>query len=281
MGLEPTKFKATGERIANAPEMGAVGDFTSYEGEGLVIYKPETLQAVFNAMQQKQPNVSVPNIDQTFWDMFPKGSIPNFVVSQKTTSGNITAKLMSGEPIEIVLIHHSNEVAKGQHSADSIIYHEFAHRLHHVRGIITNTEVDPAFAKVFKAAQESLEGNADKELLKKVFPNSWKRQESRAKKETIHLGLRKISDGLRAKVESRRVLSEQELTNYSMVTQALDTLAALTDGELGGGHSKSYWAKDNTPEKEFFVHAMESYFVGNKIIEELMPEIYEIQKKMH
>jgi hypothetical protein len=59
-----------------------------------------------------------------------------------------------------------------------------------------------------------------------------------------------------------------------MGINAKDSLMALTNGRYGWGHTKSYMAKIGAKEAEMFAHSMENKFVGNKLFEEVMPDVY-------
>ena len=63
-------------------------------------------------------------------------------------------------------------------------------------------------------------------------------------------------------------------------TAYADTLQALSRGDIGFGHSKSYHKKDYFAQAEFFAHAMENRFLGNPLFEQLDKSLYDEMIKM-
>lgn len=58
-----------------------------------------------------------------------------------------------------------------------------------------------------------------------------------------------------------------------------DTLMSLNKN-WGFGHSKSYFSQKGKSEAEFIAHMFENRFAGNKVFEDLIPELYNDMKKL-
>lgn len=54
-----------------------------------------------------------------------------------------------------------------------------------------------------------------------------------------------------------------------------DTVAALTKGKLGYGHSPDYWRDDSWSAHEITAHAFEAKFLGVRYFQDTMPELYQ------
>jgi hypothetical protein len=53
----------------------------------------------------------------------------------------------------------------------------------------------------------------------------------------------------------------------------MDALMALNPN-YGYGHTKSYFKRPGAKEAEFISHCFENKFIGNKVFEKYMPELY-------
>lgn len=160
----------------------------------------------------------------------------------------------------------------GQRAKDSNIYktrvavHEYAHRSHYVKNLIGYREdgISESTQKQFKESQKIVQ-KQKKDDLKYIVQTPEK-----AKFNWVTMNFSKtLANKYKDKFDG---FSEGDLKEFSLAY--LDTICALTKGEIGIGHQKSYWRDFGASQAEWFAHAAENYWFGNPIFEAELPELY-------
>lgn len=169
---------------------------------------------------------------------------------------------------KIMLDLESERSNKSNYQKTKVIIHEYAHRTHHEKKLITfssmATPENYQTEKQFRKSKELFEDKIGNEKLDQ-FRNKgisyddyqdWKWYEKTAKK--YYGKIKGFSDN-----------DIDELT-----ISYLDTISSLTDGLLGCGHETDYWKITNNNKAEWFAHASENYWQGNPVFEAEFPELY-------
>ena len=137
-----------------------------------------------------------------------------------------------------------------------VVVHEYAHRAHYVKDIITNASSDDDIKELMRD-------------LKVITDKKGKKLADLAGKSTVDRY--KIVDQMYEKFGFTYADTAEMSFFY------FDTIQAITWGEYGAGHELGYYLKANgiLRPAEVFAHAAENYFFGNPIFEYLDPELYD------
>jgi len=76
---------------------------------------------------------------------------------------------------------------------------------------------------------------------------------------------------------STEVFTRRGISKWDVLEQigsTRDTIKSLVVS-YGDGHSTSYFRRAGAKEAEYLAHAFENAFVGNRVLQKYMPEIYE------
>jgi SPP1 gp7 family putative phage head morphogenesis protein len=141
-----------------------------------------------------------------------------------------------------------------------VIEHELAHAAHVQRNIIRTAtgEVSEEYAKHF---------NGLKKMVKNDLATIQRQIDTLGQK--INYGTADEVKGLLEKYGAENVAGFKE-----QLGATADSLMALSNARYGWGHDVSYMRKKAFKEAEMFAHSAENYFSGNKVFEDLMPEVY-------
>lgn len=155
---------------------------------------------------------------------------------------------------ELISINRKYFLSEDVEMLKSTIVHEISHAIHTqkkwiVEKSIINNNMDPIVKDLFDKYAEKRLDFISSERLKELY---------------------KYDTEIHKKLGISRALYRDELLAYS------DTIMALTNGKVGDGHTQQYWKRSEGVNryKEFFVHAFENKFVGNKTFQYLDPELY-------
>lgn len=135
----------------------------------------------------------------------------------------------------------------------STLVHELGHAYHFLTGQITHSTVNDKVKALFKEGNQVV-----------------------AKLSADQLSLFRSNSANRAKLQKEfgKKHSAPEIERYWI--GAADTLAALTKGKEGFGHTLSYWnSAPNRTYMEMFAGATDVAFNGNPIFKKYLPDIYQ------
>lgn len=137
----------------------------------------------------------------------------------------------------------------------TVIYHEMGHAAHTQRNLITKVYVDPRLESVYQQCRQVIAG---REL-------------------EIQTSLRELRSAVQKLPTSWEFQGLSRYDYAELMSATADTLEAITSGNWGWGHGRSYYRKiSNVDRMEWFAHAMENRFEGNRICQEIMPDVYEL-----
>jgi hypothetical protein len=149
---------------------------------------------------------------------------------------------------------------------DSKIYksrvtvHEYAHRTHFEKDLIGYGFVDETVGKSFKQSKKILNDIIKKDRLRSI-------ENRKITYNTTDADM--LTFKYKGKFEG---FSDSDIYEFSLAYS--DTIASLTGGVFGAGHSNSYWKIKGFKEAEWFAHASENYWFGNPVFEAEFPELY-------
>lgn len=158
----------------------------------------------------------------------------------------------------------------------AVIYHEYGHCIDAQR----NLWQDEVLLKMRKSQIKRLKGKCDKTLfvrdydykkgefcfVRRDFPNNVAYIDQR---------LRNLMTKLMSMKEetfAKRGISKADVTEQ--IGSTLDTIKSLVI-TYGDGHSTSYFRKTRMKETEYLAHAFENTFLGNRVFQKFMPDIYD------
>jgi hypothetical protein len=236
--------------------------------------------------------LSIPakNVEELRKYMRNYGGIKIFPASQKRgtayydeTRGEVT---LGSEAIE--------DVMDSEWFAESLIYHEFGHAIH-VRLDLSrpsmgqfNYDTKSKFNQLFER-KKFKEGYCSRKNWDS--PEKWPKHKS--KFESVEAKYKEKSseayghyingEDLKAVevLEEALGMKKGSLKGYSypdvreMYGSYADTIQALSEAEIGFGHSVDYMQKDAVSFAEFFAHASENRFLGNPVFEHLDKSLYD------
>lgn len=191
-------------------------------------------------------------------------------------------------------ITNADRLKAGNRQGARIIYHEYGHAIHDRQNIIRDAWFNDTSENNFK------------KLFIKLRSKGYKKGRSKAQREFFDKLREKYSDEARnfqsikfrfqlnrggANTASEFFEKEMGLKKGSLkgmneadINEAFsaysDTLEALSGGDVGYGHGKTYMKKDYLAQAEFFAHSMENRFLGNPIFEQLDKSLYDDMVKM-
>jgi SPP1 gp7 family putative phage head morphogenesis protein len=228
---------------------------------------PKTVEDVVKSKPANLDKVLQTETDPKFWALLDESETP--VV--RRSKGRKEGSYASGDGKLVVLSHFRYVTDAGK---KKIIYHEFGHVIHNVRGWckragIGGHDIDTNVEKVFDLWSNKFEGNNFVNLSYK--PKGIEMSEfidHLNSRREIHWTWRKM-----IKDEFPEML-EKDFDEHFVST--MDTVNALTRGRLGWGHEKKYWNRDRKYSQvaEFMAHTFENKFAGNPVFEKIYPELY-------
>jgi len=170
-----------------------------------------------------------------------------------------------------------------------VLYHELGHAIHYQLDEITAfSQADKPFLKFVDSYKDKINGG---KKTAKALRQKFTKQINEIEREMAYNPrmtssefaeklrfLAKTDDDLKPFEQIAEAIEKNEFSKsaVSEMTGAFaDSVAALTKGRVGYGHSKSYWNYPRMSEMEIFAHSMENKFGGNPVFKALWPEFYE------
>lgn len=158
----------------------------------------------------------------------------------KTGTSNFDGK-------RVLLTHRSD---RSKHNAESLVYHEYGHAIDSSRQLRQRTDLQNVMTKHHQ-----------------IF--SAKKNEGYKKMEASIIA---VNERIRA-IVSKRGHSEFTKTVQSQLLELSDTIASLSKGKYGYGHSLAYWKPKGRQEAEFIAHAFEAKYIDNPVFRRLAPDL--------
>lgn len=165
--------------------------------------------------------------------------------------------------LNLVSLGLNGERAKSTYFRLSATVHEYNHKTHIEKRLITDSDLSDSVKKGFAESKKLI-----KEESKKVNFAGLPTPESKLNDWTTTGGIMFKKYGEKFPSLTAKDVSE-------MNGSYRDTIGALTKGKNGWGHSKSYYKYKNNSQMEWFAHASENYWVGNPIFQNEWPELYD------
>ena len=148
--------------------------------------------------------------------------------------------------------------------------HEFGHHVHFSRGIVTAQRVDPEFAQAMAADKKLFE-----ERWEKLRGPGWRSQISAAK----HKTQQEITKDLEG-IYGIGPYKEQTTETKFRLAAFADSVAGLTEGRYGWGHTRAYYKFDNHGAMEVFANAFASMTTQpDPVYQESFPNVVAFLKK--
>lgn len=141
-----------------------------------------------------------------------------------------------------------------------VTIHEYAHRTHFEKKLIGYGFVSESVDKSFKQSKKIFNDLIAKDRLKSIENRKISYNTTDADMLTFKYS---------GKFEG---FTDKDIYEFALAYS--DTIASLTQGVFGGGHSKSYWKIKGFREAEWFAHASENYWFGNPVFEAEFPELF-------
>lgn len=220
--------------------------FQAVQGKKAETLKAETAEAMYKPKRLAKEWDAV--LDPEFWKIMRDQ--PNLRIAK-------TGGAAYNPGLNRVNLSKDTRYTRSAYYREKVIYHEFGHAAHFQRDLISFRKVDGRIKEAFEASQALIRGKEQR---------LWDR-------------IKKMTDTLRTKDSTFTFRGYNRYDILEMLGATSDTLAALTDGKYGAGHSRSYWRK-NTQYMEFFAHACENTYGGNMIFKVIFPEMDDIMVKL-
>lgn len=176
-----------------------------------------------------------------------------------------------------VHIVNSERSQNSQWHRESVIYHEFGHSIDWQRNLRNSPEIH----KLMKSWQKELNRKQVYKIWETGIDNTnwqiiYKNNTSEMPKiEYISRKLDEIGQRIR-KMDSRTFqrlgITKDDIQEQIAATQ--DTIKAINI-KYGWGHSTAYFKNPGLREAEFIAHCFENKFVGNRVFQKYLPELYQ------
>lgn len=198
--------------------------------------------------------------DPDFWALFPSEGGP-VTFTEKGGSYHNSGK---------VVIDRGERWQNSPYYREKIVYHEYGHNLHNLRGTVSHTKINAEYNSHFKGAQKLTKPARAAELEYDLYHF-----------DQVMRG--RIPANITPDKLSRFQALDTRLTELGfnhadkmeMNGATADVLGSLTRGRHGWGHKKVYYKTNNGGEKEYFAHGMENRFGGNPVFAELWPDMFD------
>ena len=183
-----------------------------------------------------------------------------------------------------------NRIKAGNKQGASILYHEYGHAIHNRQNIVRDPfHGDPSdnnFKKLFFQLRAKGYKNGRTKVQREAFKKV--RKDFNLNERKYKDAVIKFYNGEANQYASVSEFFEKEMglkkgslngMNKADIKEAFtayaDTLEALSRGDIGYGHGKTYMSQDHMAQAEFFAHSVENRFLGNPIFEQLDKSLFD------
>ncbi len=198
---------------------------------------------------------------------------PNTLVKFEIIDDNSGSYAIGGAYVRIA---NSKRADESSWFKKKVIYHEFGHCIDAQRQLRNSDEIK----KLMKEQKASLK----KDERYYIWANELDR------KSNTWIKVRESRTGSRIAVVERRLkgifrkiynmndatFTKRGITKNDVIeqiTSTMDTIMSI-DANYGFGHTKSYFKQAGNKETEYIAHAFENAFIGNKVFEKCLPDVY-------
>lgn len=177
---------------------------------------------------------------------------------------------------DLVHIAGKKRGAKSPWKCKAVIYHEYGHCIDAQRALWTDTKLINMRTAQIKLLKKKREYT--------LYERKWNHQKGgwyheRVTKtmsmvEYIDTKLQQLQDkiwGMKDDVFTRRGITKWDV--LEQIGSTRDTIKSLVV-KYGSGHSTSYFKKMRMSETEYLAHAFENAFLGNRVFQKYLPDIY-------
>lgn len=271
-----------------------LGDFDDFKRRASILDKavkrhaartPEQVDAIRKEWNDRKPKSLIPE------ELKAKSAYLNG--EDYTFDEDFFALIDPNKPIKLEIINsddgaysaydgslvHIEEKTRNERSAwgrKSVIYHEYGHCIDAQR----NLWQDPKLIAMRKAHIKMLNEERDYP----VYVRAWdyEKNELYNKRTTRKMSLVEYTDKKLEKLTKRlkemddATFTKRGITRDDVTEQILcvrDTIKSLIV-EYGCGHSYDYFNRPRFKETEYLAHAFENAFLGNRVFQKYLPDIY-------
>ena len=257
-------------------------------GFGISKEVTDSLDKVFK--WYKANGIKVPKLDEKFQKLLSlppkKGNDPGnpFGISNVTHKGGGSYYNYSANQLNIA---QPRRIKAANNQNARILYHEYGHAIHARQNIVRHGDYsDNNFKRLFFDLRAKGYKNGRTKVQREAFQKT---------KSTFHANEKQYRDAIdkfyKSGVDQQASISEffeKELNfkkgslkgmNRMDISEAFslyaDTLEALSGGDIGFGHGKTYMSREHSALAEFFAHSVENRFLGNPIFEQLDKSLFD------
>jgi SPP1 gp7 family putative phage head morphogenesis protein len=227
---------------------------------------PKTIPEIIKSKPANLDAVIKIETDPKFWGLLKESETP---VVRKAVGKE--GSYATGDSKLVVLNTKRYTTDAGK---KSIIYHEFGHVIHNVRGWCKRDGffghiIDGNVETIFDKWVQKFDG-------KKYLDFSYIPKGFSAPDFVDHLNPKKwVHHNWRSAIEKEfPEMLERDFAEFFGST--MDTVESITRGRLGWGHGKKYFRRDQKYSQvaEFMAHTFENKFGGNPVFEKMYPDLY-------
>lgn len=177
---------------------------------------------------------------------------------------------------KLVHLCDSKRCAASNWERKAVVYHEFGHGIDDQRDLSASKELaDMREAQIKALRKRDTYTFWEKSYNYQTGKYEWKKYE---KKMMLVAYIDKKLQALMTKVwnMSAETFTKRGITKMDVVEQigsVRDTIKSLVIS-YGDGHSTAYFKRFRNQEAEYLAHAFENAFIGNRVFQKYMPEIY-------
>ncbi|MCD8282384.1 MAG: hypothetical protein LUC22_03910, partial [Prevotella sp.] len=176
------------------------------------------------------------------------------------------------------LVHIGDKGRRGASKWERIalIYHEYGHCIDAQRTLWRDKDLismrNKQIARLRKHTDKKVYMQWDYDY--KTHRNTYRKMSVRSEAEYIDERLKALREKISSMDEvtfTKRGITKADVQEQILSTR--DTLKSLIT-KYGEGHSSAYYSQVRMKETEYLAHAFENTFVGNKVFQKVMPDIY-------
>lgn len=169
--------------------------------------------------------------------------------------------------------------AKSSWQLKKVVYHEYGHCIDDQRGLAMSAEVQELRAKHKGIINRKMDAYVERLVVVRDEVKGLYTEKRKVKQSVLYARI--VDERLqRLKEKIKRIddvfFTKRGITKDDVLEQILstrDTIMSL-NYQYGVGHAKSYMKNKELATNEYLAHSFENTYIGNRIFEKYLPEIY-------